>query len=44
MQKLGYENEKKNVIGGILKFIKNYNNKIEILFVGYQVFLKKISD
>ena len=44
MQKLGYESEKKNVIGGILKFIKNYNNKIEILFVGYQVFLKKISD
>tara|TARA_Y100000590_G_C15730227_1_gene1016686 strand:+ start:873 stop:1691 length:819 start_codon:yes stop_codon:yes gene_type:complete len=44
MQKYGYESEKKNVIGGILKFIKNYNNKIKILFVGYQVFLKKISD
>jgi len=44
MQKLGHESEKKNVIGGILQFIKNYNNKIEILFVGYQVFLKKIND
>jgi hypothetical protein len=36
-----YEKSSKNAID---KFIKEYDSKIEILFINYQVGLKKISE
>lgn len=38
-----YVDSDKNVIGAVFKFIEKYSNKIEIIFIGYQIFIKKIN-
>lgn len=37
-----YKKKNENVIGGVCNFIKMFNNKIKVIFVGYQIFIKKI--
>ena len=39
-----YEKKDENVIGGVCEFLKIYDNKIKIIFVGYQLFIKKIKN
>jgi len=36
-----YKKDNENVIGGVCNFIKKYDKKIKIIFVGYQIFIKK---
>ena len=38
-----YDIKDENVIGAVFEFIKKFNDKIEIVFVGYQICIKKIS-
>ena len=39
-----YEKKDENVIGGVCEFLKIYDNKIKIIFGGYQLFIKKIKN
>ena len=38
-----YHKEDENVIGAVFEFLKKFESKIEIIFVGYQICIKKIS-
>ena len=39
-----YDIKDENVIGAVFEFIKKFNDKIEIVFVGYQICIKKFQN